>query len=169
MNYEEISKWSDIVSALLFMGVLVWLWVKFIAPAVFAAQENSNRQIAEAERHRDEAKAALEALRSEIESAKHDAQLIAARASDQAQRESETQLREAREAGERVLRNAGGELDRARAQARETLRDELAEKALTSARARARQLVDSRMNSELAQRFVADLKRDTAEAGAVSN
>ena len=39
MNYEEIAKWSDIVSAILFLAVMVWLWTKYIAPAVLAAQE----------------------------------------------------------------------------------------------------------------------------------
>jgi len=114
MNYEDIAKWSDIVSAILFLAVAVWLWMKYIAPAVLSAQENTNRQLAEAERHRDEAKAALERLRQEINGAKNDAQLIAERASSQAQHEAEALVADAKQAGERTLKNARAELERAR-------------------------------------------------------
>lgn len=62
MNYDLIATWSQVISAVIFMGVLVWLWMKFIQPAVLSAQENANRKIAQAERHRDESKAALETL-----------------------------------------------------------------------------------------------------------
>ncbi len=86
--------------------MLVWLWIKFIQPAIVAAQQNKNKQIAEAERHRDEAKATLESLRTEIEGAQRDADLIRQRAEDQAKREAEAIVSEAREAGERSLRNA---------------------------------------------------------------
>ena len=158
IDYEQLAKWSDIVSALLFLGVMVWLWMKYIAPAVLAAQANQNRQLAEAERHRDEAKAALDLLRQEIEGAKHDAQLISQRAADQAKHESETTIAEANEAGERVLRNARGELDRARAAAREQLREELAAKALDLARTQAESRVDGGVNARLVDRFVASLE-----------
>ena len=51
--YVQIAVWSQVVSALLFMGVLVWLWFKFIQPAILGAQDRQNKQIAQAERHRD--------------------------------------------------------------------------------------------------------------------
>ncbi len=38
-------------------AVLVYMWFRWILPVVMAAQERSNRQIAEGERHRDEVKA----------------------------------------------------------------------------------------------------------------
>lgn len=158
MNYEEIAKWSDIISALLFLAVMVWLWMKYIAPAVLGAQANQNRLLAEAERHRDEAKAALDLLRQEIEGAKHDAQLIAQRANDQAKHESDVTASEAKEAGERVLRNAQGELERARVAAREQLREELAAKALDLARREAENRVDGGVNARLVDRFVASLE-----------
>jgi F-type H+-transporting ATPase subunit b len=158
LNYEEIAKWSDILSAILFLAVLVWLWMKYIAPAVMNAQANQNRQLAEAERHRDEAKAALELLRQEIEGAKHDAQLIEQRAADQAKHEAEVTVNEAKEAGERALRSAQGELARARAAAREQLREELASKALELARREAETRVDGGVNAKLVDRFVASLE-----------
>ncbi|MBV8637133.1 MAG: hypothetical protein JO322_03550 [Candidatus Eremiobacteraeota bacterium] len=162
IDYEQIAKWSDIVSAILFLAVLVWLWMKYIAPAVLAAQANQNRLLAEAERHRDEAKAALDLLRQEIEGAKHDADLIAERASNQAEHESGVTIAEANEAGERMLRNAQGELERARAAAREQLREELAAKALDLARREAETRVDGGVNARLVDQFVASLEHGAA-------
>jgi len=66
MNYQSIAQWSQVASSVLFLGVLVWLWIRYIQPAVLAAQAAQNARIAEAERHRDEAKAALDGLQREI-------------------------------------------------------------------------------------------------------
>lgn len=159
MNYEDIAKWSQIISAVAFYAVVVWLWFKFLAPALKAAQADRNRQIAEAERHRDEAQKALEALRHEIFGAKRDAELIRARAEEQARSEASKIVEEAREAGERALRNAQGELDRARAAARAELRAQLVDKALAMARAQAERRVDGAINAQLVDRFAGTLER----------
>jgi ATP synthase F0 subunit b len=158
-TYQHISDWSQIVAAVLFLGVLVWLWVKYIQPAILAAQDRHNKQIAEAERHRDEAKAALDMLHGEIDTAGHDAGLIVERADEQAQREHATTVEDAREAGERALHNAQLEFDRAMAAARERLRDELAGKALERARELAGKRVDAAENAALIDRFVTSLER----------
>lgn len=157
INYEEIAKWSDIVSALLFLAVLAYLWFKYIQPAVLAAQAKSNEQIKMTERHRDEAKAAIEALGRELEGAQRDAGLIRERATGQAQREAEATIADAKAAGERLLDNAQGELERARAAARQQLRDELAEQALDLARSQAQLRVDNALNLKLVQWFIASL------------
>jgi F0F1-type ATP synthase membrane subunit b/b' len=159
MNYDEIAKWSDIVSALLFLGALLWLWFKYIQPAVLASQARHNAMIAEAERHRDDAKAALEALRREVEGAQHDAQLIRERAREQGQREADATIAEVKATGERTLRNAQGELERARAAARRQVRAELAGKALDLARAQAVGRVDGTVNTQLVQSFISSLER----------
>ncbi|MGA9019599.1 MAG: hypothetical protein WB438_11810, partial [Candidatus Cybelea sp.] len=109
--YLEISIWSQVVSSILFIGALVFIWNKWILPVVMAAQARSNAQIAESERHRDEAKGALGALREEIDGARRDAELIERRAELHGQRERETILNDATETGERALRDAGGELE----------------------------------------------------------
>lgn len=159
MNYEAIAEWSQVTSALLFMGVLVWIWIKFIQPAVLAAQVAQNAKIAEAERHRDEAKAALEGLQREIEAAQRDAVAIKERVAALMSGERETLLREAREAGERALRDAQAELSRARVAARDQLRDELIEKALAAARNIAAHRVDAGANRKLVDSFVGSLGR----------
>lgn len=159
MDYGEIAKWSDIISAVLFVAVLLWLWIKYIQPAVLASQEKANELIAQTERHRDEAKAALDALQHEVQSAKHDAELIRERAREQAQREADALVADAKATGERALRNAQGELERARAAARERLREELAARALDLARQEAHQRVDGAANARLVQAFVSSLER----------
>ncbi len=149
--YIKIALWSQIVASVIFIAVLVWMWFRWIVPVVMAAQERSNRQIAEAEAHRDEVKAALEALRAEIETARHDAALIERRAGARAEHEHQALLQEATESGERSLSDAGRELQRARTAARQRLRDELIERALQTAREEA----SRRVGPELDSRFIA--------------
>ena len=158
MNYDEIAKWSQVISALVFYVVLVWMWFKFLAPALKTAQENQNKVITEAERHRDEAKAALEALRHDIDGAKQDAKLIRARADEQARGEATAIVDEARLSGERALRNAQGEIARARAEGRDALRAAFAEKALELARKDAQARVDANVNVKLVNAFTASLE-----------
>ncbi|HEY1653596.1 MAG TPA: hypothetical protein VGF86_00615 [Candidatus Tumulicola sp.] len=157
--YVQIAIWSQVVSAVLFLIVLVWMWFKYLQPAILDAQDRHNKQIAEAERHRDEAKATLELLQSEIEGATHDAELIRRRADAQAAREYETAVAEAREAGERALRGAQAEFARALAAARDRLRIELLDKALVLAREEAARRVDPVTNARIVDRFVGSLER----------
>ena len=69
--YISIAIWSQVISSVVFLAALVYMWSRWILPVVMTAQDRSNRQIAEAERHRDEAKAALQTLREDIEGARH--------------------------------------------------------------------------------------------------
>src|SRR5579875_3545944 len=93
--YLNIAVWRQVVSSIVFIAVLVWMWFKWLMPVFLSAQERSNKQMAEAERHRDEVKGALDALRSEIETARHDAELIKQRAAEQAEHERKAALAEA--------------------------------------------------------------------------
>ncbi|MDQ2872883.1 MAG: ATP synthase F0 subunit B [Candidatus Eremiobacteraeota bacterium] len=164
MSYERIALFSQVVSAILFIAAMVFIWVKYLQPAVLAAQESHNRQIAEAERHRNDAKAALDALQGEIGSAQADAEAIKQRALAQAEREHDAAVAEAKTAGERAVRNAGGELDRRRAAARMQLRTELLDKALDVAREQAAQRVDGPINARLVHAFADQLTaRQAAE------
>ncbi|HEY2474733.1 MAG TPA: hypothetical protein VGI19_08005 [Candidatus Cybelea sp.] len=156
--YIAIAVWSQVASSILFIAVLVFIWFRWLMPVLMAAQERSNRQIAEAERHRDEVKGALGALREAIESAGHDAGLILQRAELHAAREREAALKEATDSGERTLREAQGELGRARAAARQRLRDDLVERALKIARSDATQRVGPSLDGRLIEEFVGSLQ-----------
>jgi F0F1-type ATP synthase membrane subunit b/b' len=151
--YLQIAVWSQVASSILFIGALVFVWFRWGMPVVLAAQERSNDQIAEAERHRDEVKAALEALRAEIETAHHDSELIEARAAARAEHERQALLQEATDAGERALADAGRELGRARAVSRQRLRDDLVQRALQMARDDAARRVTPALDARIIDRF----------------
>ncbi len=158
--YFEIAVWSQVASSIVFIAILVFMWFKWLLPVFMAAQARSNRQIAEAERHRDEVKAALEALRTEIETARQDAGLIVGRANDRAEHESRALLAEAVAAGERALENAGHELERARTAARRRLRDELFERALSLARDDASKRSGPALDERLIARVAGSLEKN---------
>lgn len=156
--YFHVAVWSQIASSIVFIGALVYIWFRWLLPVFLAAQERSNRQIAEAERHRDEVKGALEALREEIASAQHDAQLIEQRANEHAEHERELLRKEAVEAGERAVADANRELERARAVARRRLRDEMLEGALRLARDSAIKRVGPDLDARVVDRFTDSLE-----------
>lgn len=157
--YIEISIWSQVVSSIVFIGVLVYAWRRWLMPVFLAAQVRSNQQIAEAERHRSEAKGALDLLREEIHTASHDAELIVRRAKTQAEHEREAAIAEANEAGERALEDARKELQRARAAATVRLRSELVAKALLVAREDATQRVGAALDARVVDRFIDSLEQ----------
>ena len=160
MNYETIAFWSQIVAFVLFVVAMIWVWQKSIAPAVANAQKASNERIALAERHRDEMLKAVELLRGGIDDARRDAESMKERVAAQAGHEREAIVREASAAGERALKNAAGELDRARAAARTSLRSELAARALELARDQAQKRLDEAGNARLVNGFLATLERE---------
>jgi F-type H+-transporting ATPase subunit b len=159
MNYDAIALWSQVISSVLFVVVLIWMFNKFAIPAVLKAQQSKNDEIARSEQHRDQAKAAVSVLKMEMGEAEHDAAAILERAKAQAEREHETAVQEAKAAGERALRSAAGELERAREAARVQLRNELAEKALELARRDARTRLTPALNAQLVDRFITSLDR----------
>jgi F-type H+-transporting ATPase subunit b len=132
--YDALATWSQVVGSIAFIIVLVWLFVRFVVPAVAASQERKNAELAEAERRRDAAGETVEAARREVETASGEATAILQRVDGDVVRERELILREARDDGERVVRNADGELGRARMAARDRLRTELVSQALRIAR-----------------------------------
>jgi F0F1-type ATP synthase membrane subunit b/b' len=156
--YLEISVWSQVVSSIVFIGVLVYAWQRWLMPVFLAAQTRSNQQIAEAERHRSEAKAALDLLREEIHTASHDAELIAQRAQRQAEHERQAAIAEANEAGKRVLEDANKELQRARAAAVLNLRAELVAQALRVAREDATLRVGAAVDARVIEGFIGSLE-----------
>jgi F-type H+-transporting ATPase subunit b len=157
--YLEIAIWSQVASSIVFIGALVFMWFRWLLPVFLSAQDRSNRAIAEAERHRDEVKAALETLRSEIDSARHDAEFIVQRADDHAQHERQSAIDEVKDAGVRALENAGKEIDRARAAGRARLRADLLGRALRVAREDAARRIGPSLDERLIDTFVGSLER----------
>jgi F-type H+-transporting ATPase subunit b len=159
VNYDAIAFWSQIAGFLLFSVVLCLAFAKWIVPAAGAAQKASNDRIALAVKRRDEVQGALGALQHAIEGAKLDAAAMVERAKDRGEHEKSAIIAEAKDAGERAVRNAEGELDRARAEARAQLREQLANKALEIARSTASSRIDASVDQRLVEEFLGQVNR----------
>lgn len=149
--YESLAVWSQVVASILFIVALVVMWIKFLAPAVLAAQARKNAELLDSEHRRDEARARAEQAQTDIATADSDALAIKARAQSDAARLHEKIIADGLAEGTRLIVNAEGELERARFAAREQLRTELLEKALAIARESA-----SRLDAGTNQRLVGD-------------
>ncbi len=157
--YEQLSTGSQVAASVLFIVVLVILWRKYIAPAVLASQARKNSELAELEARRDAARAETDVAIAEVAKAEADARAMHARAETDASRTREKILADARAEGERLVRNADGELGRGRTAARDQLRTDLLEKAMQIAREASLHL-DAATNRRLVGEAV-----DTAEKG----
>ena len=140
--YESLALWSQVAASILFLCVLVWLFVRFVTPAVRASQERKNAELVEAERRRDAAQAEVAVAQAELAATDGDVQAIGARSERDAERERQRLIAAAKADGERQVRNAEGELGRGRAAARDLLREELLERALAIARGAAARIDD---------------------------
>ncbi|MGH7706323.1 MAG: hypothetical protein ACREM8_05465 [Vulcanimicrobiaceae bacterium] len=156
---EQLALWSQIIGALAFLAAMIWIFQKYLLPAVGAAERAKNAAIREAEDRRDRAKGDVIAARAELDQAERDAVAIRARVVGEAQREHERIIAETLDGGERLVRNAEGELDRARLAGRARLRDDLVRRALEIAREQAPGKLDPALNARLVGDVVARLER----------
>jgi F-type H+-transporting ATPase subunit b len=157
--FIEVAKWSQVAGAVVFLVVMVLMFRKYLIPAVDANEKARNAQIAEAEARRTRIQAEASQARGEIDAADRDAVEIRTRVEHATERDHALALEEAKAEGERLVRNAEGELERARLAARDRLRIELIEKALAKARAEAPRRVSEAVNTALVETTVADLTR----------
>ncbi|HEV3156554.1 MAG TPA: ATP synthase F0 subunit B [Candidatus Baltobacteraceae bacterium] len=156
---EQLSLTSQVLGALAFLAVLLWLFGRFGIPAVRAAEDARNSLLRESEGRLRKSRADEQRARLELERSEAEATLIRERAKEEAHHEHERIITEAKSNGERMIRNAEGELERARAVARVQLRSELLERALHIARERALTAVDSGMDARLVLHVVDRLER----------
>jgi F0F1-type ATP synthase membrane subunit b/b' len=160
--YEMLARWSQILGALAFIVVLVYLFRKFLTPAVAAAEASKNAEIEDMERGRALAQADLEVARRETADTASRAASIRDRGTRDAASESERILAEAKADGERSLVNAEGELVRARASANERLRARILEHALEIAREGAAKRVDAATNDRIIESVIGSIENDGA-------
>jgi F-type H+-transporting ATPase subunit b len=147
--YEQVALWSQILGSAAFIVSLVYIFTRFLTPAVAASQERKNAELVEAERRRDAAKEELAAIKRELEGVESEAAAIRKQAEADARKERERILADALAEGERLVSNAQGELDRGRLAACQLLRAELVDKALTIARRHAGEQIDPAKNREI--------------------
>ncbi len=147
--YEKLAVWSQIFGSVAFMAVLVYLFERYLKPAVIAAQNQKNAELAEAERRRDAAKEEVQRAKREFETTDEEVKAIRERAVIDAHRDRMRILGDAKTEGERLLRVADGELDRSRAAARDAFRGELLDRAMNIARRSAAARIDVVTDREL--------------------
>jgi F0F1-type ATP synthase membrane subunit b/b' len=157
MNYETIAQYSEIIGGFAFLIVMVWLFRKFVLPAVRAGEISRNSDLVNTEHRREQLRDEVAEARGEVESADRDALAIAGRAETDARHEHETIIDDARREGLRLIHNARGELDRGRIAGRDKLRIEFIEKALNRARELAAQQLSDAGNARLVAKTVDDL------------
>jgi F-type H+-transporting ATPase subunit b len=157
--FVQVALWSQVAGAVVFLVVLILLFRKYLIPAVDANEKARNAQIAEAEARRTRMQTEASKARGEIEAADRDAAEIRNRVARATEHDRAHALDEANAEGERLVRNAEGELERARIAARDRLRIELIEKALAKARAQASGRVSDAVNTALVNATVDDLAR----------
>ena len=159
MDYQQLSIYSVVASAILFAAVIIWGFNKYLTPAVLSAQKARNEEIAEAEKRRDEAVRLATKLREEHVKLTAALAETRVRAEAEAKHERERILAEARHEGERLVHHADGELDRARVAAQAELQTRLMHLALEKARARAYQEVNTDVDSGITKRFLDQLEQ----------
>jgi F0F1-type ATP synthase membrane subunit b/b' len=160
--YEMLARWSQILGALAFIGVLIYLFRKFLAPAVTAAEAAKNVEIEDMEKRRAAAQADAEAARRETADTADRAKNIRDRGERDSVSERERILAEAQADGARSIANAEGELVRARASANERLRARILERALEIARDGAAKRVDAATNERIIASVIDSIENDGA-------
>jgi F0F1-type ATP synthase membrane subunit b/b' len=157
--FVQVALWSQVAGAVAFLVVLILLFRKYLIPAVDANEKARNAQIAEAETRRTRMQTEASKARGEIEAADRDAAEIRKRVEHAIELDRAHALEEAEAEGARLVRNAEGELERARLAARDRLRIEFIEKALAKARTQASGRVSDAVNKALVEHTVDDLAR----------
>ena len=158
MAYEQIALWSRLICTVAFFAVLYWVFIKYLMPALAAAHAARNEVIAGAERRREAARKKAEDSKRDLALADTDAVGIIGRAEEQSRHERARLLREAEETGQRIVRNAEGELERALYAARQRMRTTFVDKALERAESEATRKVDATLNARLVEDFVKRLE-----------
>jgi F0F1-type ATP synthase membrane subunit b/b' len=157
MSFETIAQYSEIIGGFAFLIVAIWLFRKFVLPAVRAGEISRNSDLVNTEHRREELRDEVAEARGEVEAADRDAQAILARAETDARHERETIVADARREGLRLVHNARGELDRGRIAGRDKLRIEFIEQALNRARALASEELSPADDTKLVAKTVDDL------------
>jgi len=156
----DISPLTLIGEATTFL-VLVWVMMKFIWPHVIRAMEERRRKIAEGLAHSEEAEQALEKANSEAEDIIREARRKAGEIIEQASQRGNQVVEQAKEEAiserDRQVQMAEAEIRQATNQAREALRERVAELAITGAARVIESEIDDKRHHEMLDKLAAEL------------
>ena len=161
MSLETLAQWSQIAGAVIFVILAVVLWNKYLSPAVKSYTASRNAELQQTEERRERLKREADEAVAAVAAAERDASEIRGRVDGEAGRDRAKALAEADAEAARIVRNAEGELERARLAARDRLRIEFIEKALARAREEAPRRISGAVDEKLVESTVADLTRGT--------
>ena len=159
MNYDAIALWSQVIAAVVFAALIVIGFIRFLTPTIERMTEAKNDEIRESEKRRDAAVQRVADARAAIVEATSDAARIKEHIERDAHRDAAIIVATAHSEGQRLVRNAHADYERSRLAARDRLRVEMIEKALSSARKTVASRIDEKAEATLVERFIADLER----------
>ncbi len=156
----DISPLTLIGEATTFL-VLVWVMMKFIWPHVIRAMEERRRKIAEGLAHSEEAEQALDKANAEAEEIIREARRKAGEIIEQASQRGNQLVEQAKEDAiserDRQVQLAEAEIRQATNQAREALRERVAELAIAGAARVIESEIDDKRHHDMLDKLAAEL------------
>jgi F-type H+-transporting ATPase subunit b len=153
---------AQLVDFIVFVGVIAFLYNKYIATQLVRYQEALNKSVEDAVAQRAAEEKAIEAARNAIEQAKRDAARMVEVGQATAARLLVDERAAAQEHARRVLTHAAGELERERYRVRRELLEETVERATSSAREIVKTELSPDRQQELVERTLSGLEHARA-------
>lgn len=156
----ELSLGTIVGQALTFL-LFIWVTMKFVWPPLTQAMEERRRKIAEGLAQSEEAEKALDKANAEAEEVIRDARRKAGEIIEQASQRGNQLVEQAKEEAiaerDRQVQAAEAEIRQATNQAREALRERLAELAIAGAGRVIEKEIDETRHREMLDKLAADL------------
>lgn len=148
---------ATLLAQCLVFAALVWFTMKFIWPQVLEAIDRRNKEIADGLEAAARGRSELDAAQGRIEQLVSEARSQASEIIEQANGRASRIVDEAREEGERerlrLVESAHSEIERETMQARDELREQVAELAIAGAEKILQREIDARAHGDMLARF----------------
>lgn len=158
-----LSVWTIVVFLIVLWVLAKYAWGPILG-ALDSREVGIRESIAEAQRLRAEAEAALEEHKKQLADARRQAQDIVAQGREAGEKVRSDIEAKAREESDRMIQRARGEIERERDRALETLRRESVDLAIAAASNLLERKLDSESDRALVEDYLDELGRPAAEA-----
>jgi F-type H+-transporting ATPase subunit delta len=155
-HFNDAVFLAKLIDFIIFITAIVWVYNRYVQPALVRYQESQNRIVADAVAYRDRSDGAVAAANTAIDQAKLDAGRMVNVGDAQAARLIEAEIAAAKEHAQRIGMHASGELERERYRVRRELLEETVESAHTKAQELAKQEIDTHKQWSLVERLIQD-------------
>lgn len=158
INLTDAVFIAKVIDFVFFAATIAYVYLRWGQPMLVAHQETQNKQVEDAQAQRAAAADLVVARQQELEQTKRDGSRMVEVALQQAQHLVRSQKTAAQEHAQRVIVNAGGELDRERYRARHELLLDTVERAYRRATELARQEIDAAAQARLVERLMSEIE-----------